>query len=84
MIFPEVVIADICDIEKLANKYNFEADATFRCGIFWQIMQYRIRPKKHIMRPGAVNILQNVRPLCDDFMQIVRLLCERCYGFLGC
>ena len=52
------------------------------CGIFWQIMRYRIRSKRQIMRPGAVifakyaakcgKFLQNVRPLCGDFMQIVR------------
>ena len=33
---------------------------------FWQIMRYRIRPKRHIMRPGAVNFCK----MCGQVRQI--------------
>ena len=38
-------------------EYHVLSEATFRCGIFWQIVRYRIRLKRHIMQNEVSELL---------------------------
>ena len=54
--------------------------ATFRCGIFWQIMRYLIRSKRKIMRPDDAIVIffemcGNCMKLCGNCAADVSVFC---------